>query len=81
MHKLLKKSQFWYYDLVLGIFIFSIVLVMAFTFIKDNSLLLQRESESFIRDAEKLSELVLSEGIPSNWSSDHVLVPGLVTSG
>ena len=81
MHKLLKKSQFWYYDLMLGIFIFSVVLIMGFSFIKDSSLSEYKESESYVRSTHRVSELMLTEGLPSNWSIDEVFLPGLLTDG
>jgi hypothetical protein len=81
MHKLLKKSQFWYYDLVLGITIFSLVIVMASMFLKDTTLMEQKESESYIRNTQRLSDVLFSEGIPSNWTADDVFMPGIMTDG
>lgn len=64
--KIKIKSQIFYLDFLLGLSIFLIIFLIAI-----NLTLKEKNNDSIIlREAEKLSNYLLSEGIPKNWSNE-----------
>jgi len=73
----MKKSQVWYTDFMIGIFIFSIVVIIFYTYAHNA----EQDPKVIISDlsvdAKSISGSLVSEGYPSNWTSENVVVIGL----
>ena len=75
----MKKAQVWSVDFVVGISLFSILVVITAYF-----LLTSNTSDDFKfmhREALYLSNTIMSPGTPGDWNSDTVVVPGLISNG
>jgi hypothetical protein len=79
--KILKKSQIWYFDLILGISIFVLILAFAFQFISHNYMYQGKEINLVLMESEKLSSNLMSSGIPENWNVSNVIIMGVLDSG
>jgi len=73
----MKKSQVWYTDFMIGIFIFSIIVVIFYTYAHSA----EQDPKVIITDlsvdAKSISGSLVTEGYPSNWTLDNVVVIGL----
>ncbi len=76
-----KKNQIWYFDFIMGVTIFTLILIIAFKFVTSNFYIPGKETNNVLSEAEKLSETLLTMGIPTNWTEDTVLIPGVVDKG
>ncbi|MBN2881103.1 hypothetical protein JXM83_03545 [Candidatus Woesearchaeota archaeon] len=73
-----KKSQFWYIDFFVAVAIFVFGLL---TFIFYTSTTINSESNTFNYDSSsKVSELILSSGIPLDWTTDNFEIPGIIAN-
>jgi hypothetical protein len=80
MSKLLKKkSQIWYFDFVIALSMFTLFMIFSFKYITDTTIIYEKDSNVMIEEADRLSESLLSEGIPKNWTVDYVVLPGLIS--
>ncbi len=70
-----KKAQYWYMDLIIAITIFSFTLIIAYRFI--TFAMANQDENLILREADKISEVIVSAGIPSNWTPENVFVIGL----
>jgi hypothetical protein len=70
-----KKGQIWTTDFVIGLLLFTLVVLItvkiAFTMYPSQNHIV------VYRDAVHLSDALLSQGYPSNWTSTDVLLPGI----
>jgi hypothetical protein len=72
MPKLLK-GQLWYFDLIIALTIFILVIILSFKYLADYS-----RDVSITSEAETLSESLLSEGLPKEWDEDNVSIIGIM---
>ncbi|MFH2020348.1 MAG: hypothetical protein ABIJ34_02975 [archaeon] len=79
MPKLLKKSQLWYFDFILGVTLFSMILVISMLYLKDSRILQGDEKSDILAEIDRFSESLMSEGVPVNWSNEDVIVPGILS--
>jgi len=74
-----KKTQIWYLDFIIGISIFTLMLIMAFRYtslkLSDN----EAEQGRVWSDAQRLAESLLSEGVPKNWTAEEVISIGILS--
>ncbi|MEM3373868.1 MAG: hypothetical protein QXE31_01475 [Candidatus Woesearchaeota archaeon] len=68
MKKLKVKSQIFYLDFILGLTIFLVIIFLAFNFIYRDKI----EENNLVIEAERISNILLSEGIPKNWNEDNL---------
>ncbi|MFW6014316.1 MAG: hypothetical protein ACOCZQ_03050 [Nanoarchaeota archaeon] len=75
-----KKAQTWKMEFIFGFFIFIIVIAMFFTTIND----LTRDDktlEHIYIEGQTISEVLISEGAPTDWDEDNVIRPGILKEG
>ena len=77
MSKLLKKSQIWYIDLILAITIFTIMLIFSFKYLAETYIF--EENQNILSEGDKLSEKLMTPGIPENWTNNYVISVGITT--
>ena len=73
-----KKAQIWGIDLIVGIFIFLMGLIILFFYavnLKGNT----GDIEDISLVGDTISENLLSEGTPINWTEENVIFPGLIS--
>jgi hypothetical protein len=74
-----RKSQLWYLDFIIGLSIFTLMIIMAFRYtslrFSDN----EAEQGRVWNDAQRLTESLLSEGIPKNWTEGNVISIGVLS--
>jgi hypothetical protein len=73
-----KRAQAWGFDLMIGLTIFVIGLLAFYLFIIN----IEPEKNTFKdlkNDGEKISNDLLSEGYPTQWSQDNVRTIGLIS--
>jgi hypothetical protein len=75
-----KKAQIWYMDLVIAIGIFVVILIITFRFISTDYVSTEKKGTETFFETEKLSEYLLSPGIPERWNESSVVIIG-ITSG
>lgn len=76
-----KKAQAWGFDLfvAIGIFLAGIIFFWIYTINYSSS-----SQDTLIRlqnEANQISDIVLSQGTPTNWTSDNVIRLGILTNG
>jgi hypothetical protein len=72
-----KKAQTWYVDVMVGIAIF----ILAFTILMKSYVNLSPQDNiigGVKSEAILLSEILLSEGIPTDWNQINVIQPGII---
>ena len=73
-----KKAQIWGIDLIVGIFIFLMGLIILFFYavnLKGNT----GDIEDISLVGDTISENLLSEGTPIDWTEENVIFPGLLS--
>jgi hypothetical protein len=75
-----KKSQIWFMDLIIGITLFTLILVVAFKFLSSKYIEPDKEKNLVLLDGQKMSDSLMSTGIPQNWSEEHVVVIGITSN-
>ncbi|NTV23086.1 MAG: hypothetical protein HGA85_01770 [Nanoarchaeota archaeon] len=73
------KAQIWYIDLLIGLVIFTVAMVLFFKFATSRYLV--KDNEEIFPEVVRLSQILVSEGIPQNWTEENVITPGLFTDG
>ena len=75
----MKKAQVWSIDFVVGLSLFSLLIVVTTYFLinsnQDNSF------EIMHREASYLSNTIISSGTPDEWNETTVIVPGILSDG
>jgi hypothetical protein len=74
------KGQMWLSDFTISLLLFIVAALIAVKIIM-NSFSVNSDFEKLKDDATKISEILLSEGSPANWTNDTVIRPGLLTGG
>lgn len=74
-----KKAQVWYMDMVLGLTIFTLISILAFKYISERQSL--EDTNNAPAEAQRISEFLMSEGIPQNWTAEDVRAIGIISSG
>lgn len=77
---MLKKSQIWGFDLLIAVAIFLFGIIIFYFYAMNFNNESAEVMESLIKDGNIMSNMVLSEGSPSNWTLDNVLSPGILSS-
>jgi hypothetical protein len=75
----MKKAQIWYFDLIVGLTIFILMLVVVFRYSSVRFLDKQTEEISVAEEAQRLSEALVSAGIPSNWTQEDAVSIGILS--
>lgn len=70
----MKKTQIWYLDFILGLSIFFLILIFVFNFILQQN---NQNDDKLKKEAEKISNYLVSEGLPKNWTIENVSIIGL----
>lgn len=73
-----KKSQVWVSDYTLSMLLFILAVLLSVKIIV-NSFSTNTAFEELKSDSSKISEILLSEGYPVNWTNESVIKPGLLT--
>ncbi len=73
----LKKAQIWYTDFIIGVIIFATALVIYFEYTNAIDVTGNNILDELITDAKSISSCLLSEGSPSNWTTESVQRIGL----
>ncbi len=71
------KAQVWYTDFMIGILIFSIVLVTYFYYTEQTSNSEENTVNNLIIESKAITNQLLSTGYPINWTSNNVSTVGL----
>ncbi|MCK5283737.1 MAG: hypothetical protein KAK00_10130 [Nanoarchaeota archaeon] len=75
-----KKSQTWFFDIIGGVTIFSIVMIIYFIFTSNISIYNNSNFDDIYNEANIISNTLISAGSPINWSSDSIKEAG-ITNG
>ncbi len=76
MRKLLK-GQIWYFDLVIALALFTLIIILSFKYISETFMF---QGTDILEEAKKFSDVLLSDGVPKNWNSSVVKSIGLRTN-
>lgn len=74
-----KRAQAWSIDLFIATIIFALALA-AFYFFMTNQENPQETLEKMKQDSKKISQDILSPGIPENWNEINVIIPGIISN-
>ncbi len=75
-----KQGQIWGFDLIIAVIIFLIGIVAIYVYVINFVSTSGDILESMFYDGYLLSNLILSEGSPKNWTSyDNVEIPGILS--
>jgi len=75
-----KKSQMWYMDFIIGLTIFTMILILSFRYMGDDYIIQTRDKQSLVHTSKLFSESLMSEGIPQNWTEATVTNPGILSN-
>jgi hypothetical protein len=74
-----KKAQVWTIDFVIGLLIFLVLLFTAIALIRDY--VNEKDTYSDVKkEAQHVSSILVSEGLPSDWTNDTVTLPGITNN-
>ncbi|MBW2990348.1 hypothetical protein KY348_01445 [Candidatus Woesearchaeota archaeon] len=74
-----KKSQVWVSDYTLSMLLFVLAVILSVKIVI-NSFSTNTVFDDLKMDASKMSEILLSEGYPVDWTNETVIRPGLLTA-
>jgi hypothetical protein len=72
-----KKAQVWYLDFMVGLIIFTIMVIVYYQYSGNFSAEADSEWEEMMVDSKSISSSLMSEGIPSNWTGQNVTSLGI----
>lgn len=75
-----KKAQVWYADFTVGVLIFSMVIFAYFYYVEHQEYSDDTLQGALLTEAKTISNYLIGEGYPLNWTSANVSIVGL-TSG
>lgn len=75
-----KKAQTWGIDLVIAMTIFSIAIIIFFLYSINFAGYETTEFKSLDYDAEIIADSILSSGSPENWTTNNVIIPGILSN-
>jgi hypothetical protein len=73
----MKKAQVWYLDFIIGLSLFILISVLAFKYISVRFSDAEAEKGKIWDDAYRLTDSLLSPGIPSNWTRQDAVSLGI----
>ena len=76
-----KRGQGWGFDLFIALFLFFAGIVLFYFYSLNSNLDFTDSLDSMNYDGKLISESLLSEGIPENWTRNSVVEVGLVDEG
>ena len=74
-----RKSQVWVSDYTISLLLFIMAALLCMKIVV-NSFSADTDFEELKADASKISEMMLSEGYPHDWTNETVVRPGLLTA-
>lgn len=74
-----NKSQIWYMDFVMGVTIFTLIVILAFKFLSDTTYIPGKETNYVLIDSDKISNSLLTPGVPPNWTQEYVVAIGIMS--
>ena len=79
MKHLITKNiaQIWYTDFVLGFTFFILIAIITLRLVSSNYILPTPDLDDIIHSSKKISESLVSAGVPDNWTLDNIVMPGL----
>ena len=72
-----KKSQIWYTDFIVGIFIFFIVILVYYGYAHSFNQNPSSTASDLLMDAKTISQSLVAQGFPSGWNQSDVQIIGL----
>lgn len=72
-----KNSQIWYIDFVLALTLFIITLLISLRYITNNYMISVKDTSPLLVEADKVSQSLLTAGIPDNWTAEYVTSIGI----
>jgi len=72
-----RKGQVWYTDFIIGVLIFSIVIVTYFYYVEHSDYSDDTLVNYLISESKSISGYMITEGYPSNWTAANVSTVGL----
>lgn len=72
-----KKAQIWYLDFMVGLIIFTIMVVVYYQFSSNFSEEFESDWEEMMVDSKSISSSLMSSGVPSNWTEDNITLLGI----
>lgn len=71
------KAQIWYADFTIALLLFLIATAIYFQFTDNLSSEEDKDIQEMVLDLKTISNALISEGFPENWTSDNLEVIGL----
>lgn len=76
-----SRAQVWYTDFMVGILVFVIVITTYFYYVEHTQYSDDTLMSSLIAESKTISELLVSEGYPADWTPSNVTNVGLTDGG
>ncbi len=75
-----KKAQIWGIDLAIALIIFSIGIIVLYVYSLNSPAESKENMENLLYEGNAITEIILSEGSPLNWSIENVTKLGILTN-
>ena len=72
-----RRAQVWYTDFIIGVLIFSIVIIAYFYYVEHTEYSDETLVSSLIAEAKGISNSLITQGYPVNWTAANVTTVGL----
>jgi hypothetical protein len=72
-----RKAQVWYTDFIVGVLIFSVVIMSYFYYVEHSAYSDETLVSSLVAEAKTISNLLVTRGYPIGWSAANVTIVGL----
>lgn len=72
-----KRGQVWYTDFVIGVLVFSIMVVAYFYYVEHQEASDQNLENYLLSEAKSISSYLVTEGYPEDWTASNVSTVGL----
>lgn len=72
-----RKAQVWYTDFIIGVLIFSIVIITYFYYVEHSDYSDDTLMNSLLSESKAISGYLITEGYPSNWTAANVSSVGI----
>ncbi|MBW2966936.1 hypothetical protein KY362_00460 [Candidatus Woesearchaeota archaeon] len=72
-----RRAQVWYTDFMVGVLIFSIVVISYFYYVEHQEYSDDTLVNYLISEAKSISGYLITEGYPRNWTASNVSVVGI----
>jgi hypothetical protein len=77
MSEMGKRAQVWYTDFIIGVLIFSIVVVTYFYYVEHSEHSDENLMSYLVSEVKSVSSSLMSEGYPQGWTASNVTIVGL----